>query len=167
MSHKYTPRSFLCIPLLLLLGACSPQAPDSAMAPVTSEAANQNAAQQAIATPAPAPVICSSCGIVRSITAVSQQGTGTGVGAVLGALAGGVAGNQIGGGSGKKIATVAGVIGGAVVGNKVEQNRNAVSYYEVVIDMESGGQQVFTLADAAGISSGSAVRVQGSNISLR
>src|SRR5690606_34817336 len=107
MSHKYTFRSFICIPLLLLLGACSPQAPDSAGVPAASAAASQNAAPQTIAPPAPAPVVCSSCGIVRSVTAVSQSGTGTGVGAVLGALAGGVAGNQIGGGSGKNIATVA------------------------------------------------------------
>jgi outer membrane lipoprotein SlyB len=98
---------------------------------------------------------------------VSQQGQATGAGAVIGGIVGGVAGNQVGGGSGKKIATVAGVIGGAVLGNKVEQNRNTSSYYEIVIDMEGGGQQFLTLENASGISPGARVTVQGGNIALR
>jgi len=68
---------------------------------------------------------------------VTQQGTATGVGAALGAIVGGVAGNQVGGGSGQKIATVA------------------------------GGQQFITVPDATGIAVGSSVEVQGSNIYLR
>ena len=42
-------------------------------------------------------------------------------GTVVGALAGGLLGNQIGGGSGKKIATVAGAVGGGYAGNKVQE----------------------------------------------
>jgi outer membrane lipoprotein SlyB len=80
---------------------------------------------------------------------------------------GSVAGNQVGGGSGRKIATVAGVIGGAVLGHKVEENRNDSTYYEVVIDMEGGGQQFLTLQNAGGINAGARVTVQGNNISLR
>jgi len=38
-----------------------------------------------------------------------------------GAVAGGLLGNQIGGGSGKKIATVAGAVGGGYAGNKVQE----------------------------------------------
>nr|WP_188128491.1 glycine zipper 2TM domain-containing protein [Pseudomonas proteolytica] len=48
-------------------------------------------------------------------------------GTVVGALAGGLLGNQIGGGTGKKIATVAGAVGGGYAGNKVQegmQNRD-------------------------------------------
>jgi outer membrane lipoprotein SlyB len=115
----------------------------------------------------PAPVVCASCGVVRSISAVTQQGTATGVGAALGAIVGGVAGNQVGGGSGQKIATVAGAIGGAVLGNNIEKNRSTNTYYEVTIDMEGGGQQFITVPDATGIAVGSSVEVQGSNIYLR
>jgi uncharacterized protein YcfJ len=49
------------------------------------------------------------------------------VGTVVGALAGGLLGNQIGGGTGKKVATVAGAVGGGYAGNKVQegmQNRD-------------------------------------------
>lgn len=42
-------------------------------------------------------------------------------GTVVGALAGGLLGNQIGGGTGKKIATVAGAVGGGYAGNKVQE----------------------------------------------
>jgi outer membrane lipoprotein SlyB len=80
---------------------------------------------------------------------------------------GGVAGNQVGGGSGKKIATAAGVIGGALLGNTIEQNRNTSSWYEIVIDMDGGGQQFITVPDALGITPGTAVTVQGGNIALR
>ncbi|HEY5849378.1 MAG TPA: glycine zipper 2TM domain-containing protein [Lysobacter sp.] len=43
-------------------------------------------------------------------------------GTAIGAVAGGLLGNQIGGGSGKKIATVAGAAGGAYAGRKVQEN---------------------------------------------
>ena len=43
-------------------------------------------------------------------------------GTALGAVVGGVLGNQIGGGSGKKLATVAGAAAGGYAGNKVQGN---------------------------------------------
>jgi outer membrane lipoprotein SlyB len=162
-----------CASLLVLvavLGGCSKQAETTAADPAAAAPAVAVTPQ----TPAqpernvePAPVVCASCGVVRSISAVTQQGTATGVGAALGAIVGGVAGNQVGGGSGQKIATVAGAIGGAVLGNNIEKNRSTSTYYEVTIDMEGGGQQFITVPDAAGISVGSKVEVQGSNIYLR
>lgn len=154
--------------LMTLLGACAPQGPaPAADAAAVPAAAPPAAARVETPPPAPAPIVCNSCGVVRSVTSVAQQGESTGIGAVVGGVVGGLAGNQVGGGSGKKIATVAGVIGGAVLGNKVEQNRNGANYYEIVIDMESGGQQFITVQDPAGISPGSRVTVQGSTISLR
>lgn len=50
-------------------------------------------------------------------------------GTVIGALAGGLLGNQIGGGSGKKIATVAGAAAGGYAGNKVQENMQARDTY--------------------------------------
>ena len=145
---------------VFFLVACNPQNPgDSATA--------ETVAPATAPAQAPAPVVCDSCGVIRSITAVEQKAEGTGVGVALGALVGGLAGNQVGGGSGKNIATVAGAIGGAVLGNTIEQNRNSTNYYEIVIDMESGQQQVINVPDATGISVSSQVIVQGGNISLR
>jgi uncharacterized protein YcfJ len=54
------------------------------------------------------------------------------VGTVAGALLGGVLGNQVGGGSGKKIATVAGAAAGGYAGNKVQQNMQAKDTYTTV-----------------------------------
>jgi outer membrane lipoprotein SlyB len=156
---------------VMLLMACNPQNPsgsptaETAAAPVAAPAPVPVKAPAP--APAPAPVVCNSCGVIRAINAVQQQGEGSGVGGALGALVGGLAGNQVGGGSGKKIATVAGAIGGAVLGNNIEKNRKSTNYYEIVIDMESGQQQVINVPDATGISIGSQVSVQGGNISLR
>jgi uncharacterized protein YcfJ len=54
------------------------------------------------------------------------------VGTVAGALLGGVLGNQVGGGSGKKIATVAGAAAGGYAGNKVQQNMQAKDTYTTI-----------------------------------
>lgn len=145
------------------LAACAPQD--------TASADNQTATlapeQSAPAPAAPEPVICQTCGVVSSITEIRQQGTSTGVGAVAGAIVGGVAGNQVGGGSGQDIATAAGVIGGALIGNNIEQNRNATAYYEVVVAMDNGRQEVVNLQNPSGISSGASVYVQNGNLTLR
>lgn len=166
---KNTPWLAAGIVVLGVLGACSPQDAAPPASDAAATAAGMTPAPQLVmeTAPAPAPIVCATCGVVSSITAVEQQGTATGVGAALGAIVGGVAGNQVGGGSGQKIATVAGAIGGAVLGNNIERNRNTVNYYEITIDMEGGGQQFITVPDATGIAVGSAVNVQGSNISLR
>lgn len=44
-------------------------------------------------------------------------------GTALGAVAGGLIGNQIGGGTGKKLATVAGAVGGGIAGRKIQDNQ--------------------------------------------
>lgn len=51
-------------------------------------------------------------------------------GTAIGAIAGGLLGNQIGGGTGKKIATVAGAVGGGYAGNKVQENMQANDTYQ-------------------------------------
>lgn len=167
----------ICYKLSLLLigislAACSGQTGNAVAAPATLPAATPAAVDATVREPAAVPVpavICYACGVVSSISAVKQEGTGTGMGAVIGGIVGGLAGNQVGGGDGKKIATVAGVIGGAVVGNKIEGNRNDAAYYVITVDMDAGGQRTATVANAAalGIGIGSPVTVVGDTISLR
>ena len=155
MKTKFVLRAVSVSILFAGIAACSPP-----------EAASTS-------TAAPGPVSttiiesCSSCGVVRSVTPVTQQGTSTGTGAVIGAVVGGVAGNQVGGGNGKKVATAAGVIGGALLGNNIEQNRNASTWYNIVVQMDDGGQQTITVQDPQNISPGAAVNVYGDNITLR
>ena len=114
---------------------------------------------------------CITCGEVRAITAVTEEGESTGVGAALGAIVGGIAGNQVGGGSGKKIATVAGAVGGAVAGNTIEKKRGTETMYDVHIEMENGSAEIIRVPDATGISVGSDVTVdvtaEGNQIYLR
>jgi len=86
----------------------------------------------------PAPAVCHSCGVVESVKAISHRGEGSGLGAAGGAIVGGLLGNQIGGGSGRKIATVAGAVGGAVVGNQVEGNMKSTTTYQVRVRMDDG-----------------------------
>jgi outer membrane lipoprotein SlyB len=106
-------------------------------------AAEAPAAPQAQAAPP-----CHSCGVVESVHAVTQRGQGSGLGAAGGALVGGLLGNQIGGGSGRKLATVAGAVGGAVVGNQVEGNMKSTTHYQVRVRMDDG--KVRTVSSGSG-----------------
>ena len=96
------------------------------------------APRAAAQTAAPAPAVCHSCGVVESVRTVTQRGQGSGLGAAGGAIVGGLLGNQVGGGSGRKLATVAGAVGGAVVGNQVEGNMKSTTTYQVRVRMDDG-----------------------------
>lgn len=52
------------------------------------------------------------------------------LGTVAGAVIGGVLGNQVGGGSGKKLATVAGAAAGGYAGNKTQEKMQAGDTYQ-------------------------------------
>jgi outer membrane lipoprotein SlyB len=143
--------------LLSVMSACSPPNTDAsgAAAPVSA------------IVNSPPPIICSSCGTVSSIVMFTEDGAATGAGAVIGGIVGGVAGNQVGGGSGQQIATAAGVIGGAVLGNNIERNRNAATYTEVTVDMDTGGQRTIRIDYPVTFGVGANVNVQGTLITLR
>jgi hypothetical protein len=106
----------------------------------------------------PAPV-CTTCGVVTNVSAVKQEGEGSGLGAVAGGVVGGLLGNQIGGGTGKKIATVAGVAGGAFAGHQVEKNMKSSTRYEVTVKMEDGAVRTFPYDVQPSFQAGSKVRV--------
>lgn len=128
-----------------------------------SSSQSQQAVKQAKANAA----ICNDCGTVVSIQAVKQKPDGSGAGAVLGAAAGGVAGHQVGGGRGKDVATVLGALAGAYAGNQAEKAIRAETVYEVGVRMDDGASRTVTVKDASGLSVGSKVRVDGSNLALR
>lgn len=106
----------------------------------------------------PAPV-CTSCGVVTGVNAVKQQGEGSGLGAVAGGVVGGLLGNQVGGGSGKKIATVAGAAGGAFAGHQVEKTMKSSTRYDVTVRMEDGAVRTFAYDSQPAFQTGSKVRV--------
>lgn len=119
---------------------------------------------QAQPRPAAPPVICIDCGTIVAISEVKQKGEGSGAGAVAGAVAGGVAGHQFGKGKGKDAATAAGAILGAIAGHQVEKEVRATTSYDINIAMEGGSSRLINVADPGGLSVGSKVRVDGSNI---
>ncbi len=106
--------------------------------------------------------LCTSCGVVESVSAVQQKGQGTGLGAVAGGVLGGVVGHQVGGGNGKTAMTVLGAIGGGLAGNEVEKRARAETMFDVQVRMEDGSMRTFRRSQAMAV--GTHVVVDGSTL---
>jgi outer membrane lipoprotein SlyB len=139
------------------------------------QAAAQQQAQQAPAQPQPAqpsyaqqpaqhPAYCSTCGTVESISAIKQEGHGTGIGAVGGAVAGGVVGNQFGRGGGRTAMTLLGALGGGLAGNSVEKHIRSETDYSVHVRMENGKTRTFTYKNAPPFAQGQRVHIQNGTL---
>lgn len=139
----------------------STQAPKrAAPADAPRRAAASEPTRVASAPPAaPAPRICANCGSVEAVNVIEQKGEGSGLGAVAGGVAGALLGNQIGGGSGRKIATVAGAAGGAYAGHQIEKQVKSTRRYDVVVRMEDGGVRTFPYDSEPAFRPGSKVKV--------
>jgi outer membrane lipoprotein SlyB len=140
----------------------SPAPKQKTAAKNSSQNTAQAPSQPAVASQEPikaAAPVCTSCGVVSSVNAISQQGEGSGLGAVAGGVVGGLLGNQVGGGTGKKIATVAGVAGGAYAGHQIEKNAKSSTRYDVIVKMEDGTTQTFSFDSQPAFQPGSKVRV--------
>jgi outer membrane lipoprotein SlyB len=145
-----------------------------------AQQAQQQAGQQAPQAPAPAPqfaqqpqyaqqqparpAYCSTCGTVEAISAVRQEGHGTGIGAVGGAVAGGVVGNQFGSGGGRTAMTLLGALGGGLAGNSVEKHLRSSTSYSVRVHMENGKTRYFTYHEAPPFQQGQRVRVENGTL---
>ncbi|MFL6645133.1 MAG: glycine zipper 2TM domain-containing protein [Paraburkholderia fungorum] len=143
------------------------QAPQRAPAPTQQQYAQQQQAQPApqYAQQQPSqPAYCSTCGTVEGISAVRQEGHGTGIGAVGGAVAGGVVGNQFGSGNGRTAMTVLGALGGGLAGNSVEKHIRSTTSYSVRVRMENGKTRYFTYHEAPPFRQGQRVRVENGTL---
>jgi outer membrane lipoprotein SlyB len=85
---------------------------------------------------------------------------------VAGAVVGGLLGNQVGGGSGKKVATVGGAIAGGVAGHNIEKNRNDGDSYDLVVEMDNGRRVTISQRQLDGIREGDRVYVSGGRARL-
>jgi outer membrane lipoprotein SlyB len=112
----------------------------------------------------PPPAICHECGVIENVEAIQQKGEGSGIGAVGGAILGGVLGNQVGEGSGKKLARIGGAVLGGFAGNEVERRARTVSHYQVTVRMDDGTRRVITEQSAPSWRVGDAVRVRNGEI---
>ena len=102
---------------------------------------------------------CSDCGVVESIHTVTHKGEGTGIGAVGGAVVGGVLGNQIGEGTGKRIARIGGAVLGGFAGNEVEKRARSETSYEISVRMDDGSIRTVSQKSAPSWQQGQRVRV--------
>ena len=102
---------------------------------------------------------CADCGRVQAVRQIEDKGKTSGVGAVAGGVLGGVIGHQIGGGTGRTVATIAGAGGGAYVGNKVEQNRNTKTRWEVTLKMDNGNTRTFHYSNPPTVHEGERVKL--------
>jgi outer membrane lipoprotein SlyB len=144
------------------------QPAEQAAVPAPTPAQQQQYAQQQQAQaapqyaqqPAPQPAYCSTCGTVVAISAVRQEGHGTGIGAVGGAVAGGVVGNQFGAGGGRTAMTLLGALGGGLAGNSVEKHLRSTTAYSVRVHMDTGKTRYFTYHEAPPFQQGEHVRIE-------
>lgn len=143
--------------------------------PLPPLASNGNTSSRVVAQARPpAPVraaqpVCTTCGVVESVTTVQRQGrvdgignSEVGLGAIGGAVVGGILGNQVGGGSGKKAATVLGAAGGAYAGHQIEKNSKKVTVYQVRVRMNDG--TVRTVEQGTSVAAGTRVVVEGGTV---
>ena len=119
----------------------------------------QQQPQQQYAAAAPAPQVCSNCGVIEAIHEVNTRAEGSGVGAAGGAVVGGLLGTQVGGGHGKQLATVLGAVGGAVAGNQIEGSVRATRSYNIVVRLDNGKTRTVHQSAAPNWRQGDRVRV--------
>jgi outer membrane lipoprotein SlyB len=138
--------------------AASPAPKKTVVAEAPKRATTNEPARVASAPPA-APRVCADCGSVEAVNAIEQKGEGSGLGAVAGGVAGALLGNQVGGGSGRKIATVAGAAGGAYAGHQIEKHVKSTKRYDVVVRMEDGSVRNFPYDSEPAFRAGARVKV--------
>jgi outer membrane lipoprotein SlyB len=85
--------------------------------------------------------LCNGCAWVREVHTETREGKASGVGAVGGAVIGGLLGNQVGGGTGKKIATVGGAVAGGYAGNEIEKNQKKRTVWMVQLVNRDGSRR--------------------------
>jgi outer membrane lipoprotein SlyB len=143
------------------LPAITEKAEAPAKAPSPQPSARPAAARTATKTAS----VCTTCGVVQSVTPVQQKGDGTGIGAVGGAVVGGVIGNQMGGGNGKKAMTVIGAVGGGMAGHEIEKRARGTTVYRVSVRMNDGSTRTVTQNTPPSV--GQKVTVSGGQVRAR
>jgi outer membrane lipoprotein SlyB len=114
--------------------------------------------------PTPTPAICNNCGVIESVTAVSDPGKGSGAGAVIGGVVGGVLGRQVGDGRGRDAATVAGAVGGAVLGNHIEKSNKTKQHWDIRVRLEDGTFQNIRSETQPDFRAGEKVKIENGRI---
>jgi uncharacterized protein YcfJ len=104
--------------------------------------------------------LCSDCSRVVSVRSEEREGEGSGLGAVGGAVLGGILGNQVGGGTGKKIATVGGAVAGGYAGNEIEKRQKSKRVWIVRLEHKDGSRRTLERASDPGLKAGDIVELR-------
>jgi len=108
---------------------------------------------------------CIDCGKVTAVNVSEKRGESNALGVIGGGVAGALLGNQVGGGSGKKIATVAGAVGGAYAGKKIQENMNTSKVWTVEVEYDNGRRSSFSFDRDPGMQRGDRIKNAGQSIS--
>lgn len=108
--------------------------------------------------------VCTVCGRVEAVNAVSRPAPASGVGAVAGGVLGAVVGNQIGNGNGRTAATLLGAAGGGYLGHTIEQRTRSTTAYVVQVRMDDGSRRTFERSQPVPV--GERVTVEGNSFRL-
>jgi outer membrane lipoprotein SlyB len=111
--------------------------------------------------------ICDVCSRVVSVRSEERQGEGSGLGAIGGAVIGGLLGNQVGGGTGKKIATVGGAVAGGYAGNAIEKNQRTKQVWVVRLENRDGSTHNHEQASDPGLKAGDIVELRDGELRRR
>lgn len=107
---------------------------------------------------------CHDCGKVMAVNVAERKGESNALGLIAGGAAGALLGNQVGSGSGKKIATVAGAVGGAYAGKKIQENANSTKVWNVEVEYDNGRRNTFSFDRDPGLQRGDRVKNAGQSI---
>jgi outer membrane lipoprotein SlyB len=107
---------------------------------------------------------CLDCGKVTAVNVSERKGESNALGMIAGGVGGAILGNQVGGGTGKKLATVAGAVGGAYAGKKIQENANSKKIWTVQVQYDNGNQASFDFEHDPQIQRGDRVKNAGQSI---
>ena len=147
-----TPR-FLPFPLALLLAVAGAQAQPgtAASSPGKSELAR----------------LCADCAWVADVHTEERKGKASGLGVIGGAVVGGLLGNQVGGGTGKKIATVGGAVAGGYAGNEIEKHAKSHKVWVVTLVAKDGSRRKHEQAQDPNLKVGDTVQLRDGQLQRR
>ncbi|MES2015700.1 MAG: glycine zipper 2TM domain-containing protein [Pseudomonadota bacterium] len=107
---------------------------------------------------------CLDCGKVTAVNVSEKKGESNALGMIAGGVGGALLGNQVGGGTGKKLATVAGAVGGAYAGKKIQENANTKKIWTIDVQYDNGNRASFNFDRDPQIQRGDRVKNAGQSI---
>ena len=111
--------------------------------------------------------LCPDCAWVADVHTEERKGQASGLGMVGGAVVGGLLGNQVGGGSGKKIATVGGAVAGGYAGNEIEKSTKSHKVWVVKLVGKDGRSRKHEQAQDPKLKAGDTVQLRDGQLQRR